>query len=102
MAIDGLKNLCTPAYIYLVISLIAIIIMAIQNSGNVNIFCLGSYSCDVSSTALIFLIKLIYVLFWTWILNLMCKAGASTLSWIFVLFPFFLFFIVLFYVLFMH
>ena len=102
MAIAGLKNLCTPSYVYLVISLIAIIVMAIQNSGNVNVFCLGTYSCDVSSTALIFLAKLIYVLFWTWILNLMCKAGATTLSWIFVLFPFILFFLILFSLLFMN
>ena len=102
MAIDGLRKLCTPSYVYLVISLIAIIIMAIQNSGNVNLFCLGSYSCEVSSTALIFLVKLVYVLFWTWILNLMCKAGATSLSWVFVLFPFILFFLILFSLLFMN
>jgi hypothetical protein len=99
MAITGLTNLCTPAYVYLVISLISIIIMALQNTGNSNIFCLGSYSCSVSSTALIFVIKLVYVLFWTWILNLMCRAGAETLSWIFVLLPFVLFFGILFYLL---
>ena len=100
MAITGLTNLCPPAYLYLAISLISIIIMAIQNSGNVNMFCLGSYSCSVSSTSLIFVIKLVYVLFWTWILNLMCRAGAETLSWIFVLLPFVIFFGVLFYLLF--
>jgi hypothetical protein len=102
MAITGLTNLCTPSYVYLVISLIAIIVMSIQNSGNTNIFCLGSYSCNVSSTALIFVIKLVYVLFWTWILNLMCRAGAETLSWVFVLLPFILFFGILFYLLFMQ
>lgn len=102
MAITGLTNLCTPSYIYLVISLISIIIMAIQNSGNINVFCLGSYSCTVSSTAMIFVVKLVYVLFWTWILNLMCKSGAETLSWIFVLLPFVLFFGVLFYLLFLQ
>jgi hypothetical protein len=101
MAITGLINLCTPAYIYLTISLIALIIMSIQNAGNVNMFCLGTYSCDVPSIGLIFVIKLIYILFWTWILNLMCKAGAETLSWIFVLLPFVLFFGVLFYMLFL-
>jgi len=102
MAITGLTNLCKPAYIYLVISLIAIIIMAVQNTGFTNVFCLGSYKCDVPSTALIFVIKLIYVLFWTWILNLMCRAGAETLSWIFVLLPFVLFFGILFFLLFMQ
>jgi hypothetical protein len=102
MAIVGLTNLCAPAYLYLAISLIAIIIMAIQNSGNVNMFCLGSYSCTVSSTSLIFVIKLVYVLFWTWILNLMCRAGAETLSWVFVLLPFVIFFGILFYLLFVQ
>lgn len=92
MAIAGLRNLCTPAYVYLVISMISIMFMAIQNYGNVNVYCVGTYSCIVSSTLLIFSIKLIYVLFWTWILNLMCRAGAEPLSWFFVLLPFILFF----------
>jgi len=96
MAITGLKNLCMPSYIYLVVSLIALIIMSVQNAGNLNMFCLGTYACDVSSVGLIFVIKLIYILFWTWILNLMCAAGAEMLSWIFVLLPFVIFFGILF------
>ena len=96
----GLRNLCTPAYFYLVISLIALVIMGAQNYGNVNTYCLGSYSCQVTSTFLIFAIKLMYVIFWTWVLNLMCKNGDTTLSWIFVLFPFVLFFAIVFFSLF--
>ena len=96
----GLRNLCTPAYFYLVISLIALVIMGAQNYGNVNTYCLGSYSCQVTSTFLIFVIKLLYVIFWTWVLNLMCKTGDTTLSWVFVLFPFALFFVILFFSLF--
>ena len=46
----SLKNLCTPAYLYFVISIIAIIIMAVQNYGNTSTYCLGEYSCEVSST----------------------------------------------------
>jgi hypothetical protein len=96
MAIAGLKNLCTPSYVYLLLSTIALVIMAVQNYGNINVYCLGSYSCVVSSTLLIFLIKIIYVLFWTWILNLMCRAGATTFSWLLVLFPFILFLAIIF------
>jgi hypothetical protein len=95
MAIAGLKNLCTPAYVYLVISIIAIFFMAIQNIGSENVYCIGTYSCDVYSTALIFIIKILYVLFWTWVLNLICRAGAPSVSWFFVLLPFVLFFILL-------
>ena len=96
----GLGNLCRPAYFYLVISLIAMFIMALQNYGNVDVYCLGSYNCQVSSTFIIFAIKILYVVFWTWVLNLMCKTGDTTLSWIFVLFPFVLFFVILFFSLF--
>lgn len=95
MAIAGLKNLCSPAYVYLVISIIAIVIMGFQNYGNINTYCLGSYSCDVSSVGLIFMIKIMYVLLWTWILNLICRAGAPGVSWFLVLLPFILLFILL-------
>jgi hypothetical protein len=95
-----LRNLCTPAYFYLVISTIAILLMAAQNYGNTNTYCLGSYNCQVSSTILIFGIKIIYVIFWTWILNLMCKTGDRALSWFFVLVPFVLLFAVIFFSLF--
>lgn len=96
MAIAGLRNLCTPSYVYLVISMIALFIMAINNYGNVNVYCLGSYSCVVSSTFIIFLIKLFYILFWTWILNLICRAGAPNFAWFLVLLPFILFFLFIF------
>jgi hypothetical protein len=95
MAFIGLRNLCTPSYVYLVISIIALIIMLFQNFGNANMYCLGSYTCDVSSTTLIFFIKILYVLFWTWILNLICRAGYSTISWFLVLLPFILMFVII-------
>jgi hypothetical protein len=93
MKITGIKDLCTPSYVYLVISTIAVIVMAIQNFGNMNTYCVGSFSCVVGSTALIFAIKVLYILFWTWILNLICKAGVPQLAWFLVLLPFILFFI---------
>lgn len=95
MAITGLRNLCTPAYIYLVISIIAIIVILFQNSGNSNTYCMGNYSCQVSSLLLIFVIKIVYVIFWTWILNLICKAGAPMISWLLLLLPIILMFILI-------
>ena len=95
MAIAGLRNLCTPSYVYLVISMIALFIMLFQNIGNANLYCLGSYSCSVGSTTLIFVIKILYILFWTWILNLICRAGATNIAWFLVLFPFILMFVLL-------
>ena len=58
-----LKKLCTPSYVYLVISTIFLIVASVQNYGNVNTYCLGDYSCEVTSTTVIFLIKVLYILF---------------------------------------
>lgn len=90
-----IKKLCTPAYVYLVISVIAIIAMMIQNRGNENMYCMGSYECEVPSTALVFLLNFIYVAFWTFVLDSICKAGHKQFSWFLVLLPFILFFVLL-------
>jgi hypothetical protein len=69
--------------------------MMFQNCGNVDMYCLGNYECEVPSTALIFLSEFIYVAFWTFILDSVCKAGHKQFSWFLVLFPFILFFVLL-------
>ena len=97
----NIRNWCTPAYFYFIISTIAILIMSIQNYGNTNIYCLGDYSCGVTSTFLIFVIKVLYVLFWTWILNLICKNGYESVSWFLFLLPYVIMFITIAYVFFM-
>jgi hypothetical protein len=97
----SINNLCAPAYFYLVISAIALILMGFQNFGNSKVYCLGDYSCQVASTGIIFAIKVIVVLFWTYVLNLICKAGASGVSWFLVLIPFILAFLALAYLYFM-
>lgn len=89
MSIVGLWNLCTPAYVYLVISAITLIVIGIQNIGNNGVYCIGQFSCPVSST-LVFAIKVIFILFWTWILNIICKGGGTIISWLLVLFPYIL------------
>jgi len=91
----GLRNLCTPSYVYLVVSAIALVAMMYQNMGNINTYCIGSYTCNVSSTALIFVIKAIYILFWTWILNLICRSGHSGVAWFILLLPVILLFVIL-------
>jgi len=84
----SLKQLCTPAWIYFVLSMIAILILFVQNLGNKNKFQIGNVSCYVTSTTLLFIVKIIYVLFWTYVLNLICKDGYPSLSWFLVLLPF--------------
>jgi hypothetical protein len=42
-----------------------------------------------------FIVKLIYILFWSWVLNLICKDGHTGISWLLVLFPFILLFVMM-------
>ena len=95
MAITGLRNLCTPSYVYLVISMISIFIMFFQNIGNFDKYCVGNFTCTVTNTTLIFVIKILYVLFWTWILNLICSSGFTSISWLLLLMPIILSFLLI-------
>ena len=91
--IPGLRNICTPAYVYLVLSLITVFAFAVQNLGNPNSYCIGRYSCNVSSVSMLYVLKLLYIVFWTWILNILCKEGFAEISWFLVILPYVLMFI---------
>lgn len=95
MTLKFIKKLCTPAYVYLVISVISIIILIIQNGGNTDTYCMGSYTCPVKNTSLIFFLEFLYVAFWTFVLDSICKAGYKNFSWFLVLLPFILFFVLM-------
>ena len=89
-----LKNLCTPSMLYFVLSLIALILVRIQHlNGNDHSLCMGQYKCTVGSKTVVFLLHAVYILFWTFVLDLICKAGYSELSWFIFLIPFLLFFL---------
>jgi hypothetical protein len=83
-----LTKLCTPSTIYFVLSLIGLILISLNNLNNKNVLCVGNYNCNVGNTTTIFILNAIYILFWTFILDLMCKAGYSSLSWFVLLLPF--------------
>lgn len=95
MTFKIIKKLCTPAYVYLVISVIAIIILMFQNGGNTDIYCVGNFECPVPNTAMVFLFNFLYIAFWTFVLDSICKAGHKSISWFLVVFPFILFFVLL-------
>jgi hypothetical protein len=89
------NQLCAPSKVYFVISILALALILLQNIGNQNSYHVGSFSCRVPSTILVFIVKLIYILFWTWVLNLICKDGHSGISWLLVLLPFILLFVII-------
>lgn len=90
-----LGDLCSPALFYFYLSIFTLIITIIQNLGNNGKYTLGSFSVKVPSTIIIFVVKILYILFWTWILNLICKDGYKGIAWLLVLLPFILFFVII-------
>lgn len=92
---ESIKKLCTPAHIYFVMSALALVIMGIQNLGNVNKYCVGNFTCNVSNTLGVFVVKMLYIMFWTWVLNTLCKAGYKNISWALLLMPFIAMFILI-------
>jgi len=88
-------DLCSPSRFYFILSIIVLIISIIQNIGNDGKYTLGNFSVKVPSTIIVFIIKIIYILFWTWILNLICKDGHKGIAWLLVLLPFILLFVIL-------
>lgn len=91
----SLKSLCTPASLYFVISMIALFMVLFQNLGNTNSYNVGNFSCRVPSTILVFVIKFIYIVFWTYVLNLICRDGHVGVSWLLVLLPWLLLFVIM-------
>ena len=89
----NLKSLCKPAMVYFVISIVSVILMLLQNMSGNGQYKVGSYSCDCGNVGLLFLGKLMYIFFWTWILNFICNKGYKNISWFLVLFPFILLFV---------
>ena len=91
-----INSLCGPAYFYLVVSVLVVVLLVVQNllNGNYNEFCVGSYKCDVPNVLIALAMKVLYVVFWTVILDALCKYGLKRLSWVLVLLPFVLFAVV--------
>ena len=89
-----IKKLCTPSMVYFVISAIALALLGIQNlNGDDSTLCVGSYKCGIASKTMILALNAIYILFWTFVLDLFCKAGYKELSWFIVLIPIILIFV---------
>ncbi len=91
----SIKDLCTPAYLYFIISIVGLLAAMVQNLGNNNSYHLGEFSCRVPNTFLVFVLKLIYILFWSYVLNLICKDGHVGVSWLLVLLPWILLFVIM-------
>ena len=93
--LKSINKLCYPAYVYLVISVISIVFIYLQNINNGSVYCIGNLECETPNKIMVFIIKAVYIVFWTWVLQLICKSGWTSVSWILVMIPFFSMFLMI-------
>ena len=93
--ISKIQNLCTPALIYFILSVISIFMMIFDNLENTHHYCFGNVSCNVANTSTIFIVEILFIVFWTWLLNFICSRGYTNFAWFILLFPFILLFAIL-------
>jgi hypothetical protein len=85
-----LSNLCTPAKLYFIISLIllAVSLYYDMTRNEKDKICLGKINCKVESKPVFYILNILFILLWAFILNLLCRFGWSKLSWFLFLFPY--------------
>ena len=82
--------------LYLVISIFSFLGILVQNCNTSERYIIGDMSAKAPChNAWFFVGKAVYIIFWTWLLNILCRGGASWISWLIALFPIILFFILL-------
>lgn len=91
MASFSIKSLCTPAYVYFVISMVLTILAVVLGSIASNNLCYGDY-CGLQNFSVMIFLHVIWIFIWTWVLNAICK-GSSAVSWFLVIMPFALIFL---------
>jgi len=92
--IKTFKSLCSPAQIYLAISVLTTMTMCFQNIGNPNVYACGLMKAKTPVHNMIyFAFKILYIFVWTYLLNMLCKKGMKKVSWLLLLLPYILMFI---------
>jgi len=92
--IKTFKTLCSPAQIYLAISVLTTMSMCFQNIGNPNVYACGLIKARTPIHNMIyFAFKILYIFVWTYLLNMLCKKGMKKVSWLLLLLPYILMFI---------
>ena len=89
------KKLCPPAIFYVAIAIISILVYLFTAIDGYGGYKMGSKNLSLSQTILFLLFKFLYIIFWAWVINFICKQGYQGLSWFLVLLPFFVFFILI-------
>jgi len=86
--INRVRSLCTPALIFFIISVVSLFGMLFDNLENTHHYCFGNVSCNVANTSTIFIVEILFLVFWTWVLDFICSRGYANFAWFILLFPY--------------
>lgn len=98
-------KMCTPAQIYLVVSVIMMILsyfgmtaisqqLTMNQNGHPALHSLNfTYQKDSKTS---YVVQAVFIVLWTWLLSYLCNKGYSELSWFLVLLPWVLMFLAFF------
>lgn len=86
---NSVMKLCTPSKIYFFVAVILLFLSFVIDMRNKDKdkVCLGKLKCK--SKPLYYLLNVLFIVFWSWILNKLCSYGWVKLSWFLLLTPFF-------------
>jgi hypothetical protein len=93
--VKDIKKMCTPAIVYLLLSVFSLLVLVFSNLGNRTTLCVGEFDCPVDNVFVVFVVKALYIAFVTIVLDSLCKNGWGAISWFLVFLPIFFFFVVL-------
>lgn len=83
-----MPGLCQPAQVYLGLSLVGMILFFFTAYDASQQFCNNSMQCQVVNTSFMMGVKLLFVLLYTWVLNVLCDRVSPWVSWVLVALPF--------------
>ncbi len=90
------NSLCTPAQVYLGISMVGVISMIMQNLSNSHMYCIGNVQAPCPNHNMFyFLFIILYIAGWTFALNKLCTKGYKNVSWFLVFLPILIMFVVI-------
>lgn len=99
------NKLCTPAQIYLIVSVIMLVLsyfglsaiaqqLTTHQSSSPMLQSLNfTYQKDSRTS---YIVQGVFIILWTWVLSYLCKKGYTSLSWFLVLLPWILMFLAFF------
>ena len=87
--LSTLGKLCAPSKVYLALSFVGMLALFFDSTWEI-----GQHESNKIS-----LFNVFFILFWTWMLDLICRSGYTNISWFFVLLPFLTMLVVIFAVL---